>query len=138
MPSYGGESLVNLVAERLLVPGRWFESDARTAGYDLEELVSRYPTAAPELIAWQLLELPEPCVITVVNNGHVQKRRSNAWRVRRELVPAERQCQEYVHHYSRPHQTREGGWTVHGWPVHRSDWKKEILRSVCDEDGESF
>ena len=29
---------------------------------------------------------------------------------------------------------REGGWTVHGWPVHQTDWKREILRSVVEMD----
>jgi hypothetical protein len=55
--------------------------------------------------------------------------------VRRELLPAERECQRYVSHYSRPRVVQAGGWTVQGWPVHRSDWKREILRSV-GEPGE--
>ena len=29
---------------------------------------------------------------------------------------------------------RAAGWTVRGWPVHSVDWKREILRSVVDED----
>jgi hypothetical protein len=130
----GGESLANLFAYRLLAPTAWFADDARASGYELPELKERYRTAGPEVLAWRLLDLPEPCVITVVDNGHVQRRRSNAWRVRRELEAPERECQRYVNHYSRPRVVRADGWTVQGWPVHRPDWRREILRSVFDGD----
>jgi hypothetical protein len=129
-----GESLPNLFAHRLLAPTGWFAGDARACDYELPELKRRYATASLELLAWRLLDLPEPCVITVVDNGHVQRRRSNAWRVRRELEPPERECQRYVNHYSRPRVVQADGWTVQGWPAHRPDWKREILRSTFDGD----
>jgi Zn-dependent peptidase ImmA (M78 family) len=129
-----GESLANLFAYHLLVPTCWFAGDAPAAGYDLLDLKARYRTASHEVIAWRFLDLPEPCVVTVVDNDAIHRRRSNAWRVRRELLPAERQCQRYVNHCSRPRVVREEGWTVQGWPVHRTDWKREILRSVADAD----
>ena len=31
---------------------------------------------------------------------------------------------------------REDGWTVQGWPVHQTDWKREILRAVVEEGAE--
>jgi hypothetical protein len=129
----GGQSLPTQFAQHLLAPVDWFRDDARALEYDVPQLQGRYRTAGAELIAWRLLDLPEPCVITVVDNDHVQRRRSNAWRVRRELVPAERECQRYVHHYSRPRVVSAGGWTVQGWPLHRPDWKREILRCVGGE-----
>jgi Zn-dependent peptidase ImmA (M78 family) len=129
-----GESLANLFAYRLLVPSCWFAGDAPSAGYDLLQLKARYATASHEVIAWRFLDLPEPCVITIVDNDHVSRRRSNHWRVTRELAPAERACQRYVNHYSRPRVVREAGWTVQGWPVHQSDWKREVLRSVIEDD----
>jgi hypothetical protein len=129
-----GGSLPNLFAGHLLAPAAWFGDEARACGYELPELKERYRTASHELLAWRLLDLPGPCVITVVDNGHVQRRRSNAWRVRRELEAPERECQRYVNHYSRPRVVRADGWTVQGWPVHRPDWKREILRSVYDGD----
>jgi Zn-dependent peptidase ImmA (M78 family) len=129
-----GESLANLFAHRLLVPTCWFAGDAPAAGYDVLDLKERYRTASHEVLAWRFLDLPEPCVITVVDNDHVRRRRSNAWRINRELAPAERKCQRYVNHYSRPHAVREGGWSVQGWPVHQPDWKREILRSVIEAD----
>jgi predicted transcriptional regulator len=130
-----GESLANLFAYRLLVPSCWFKGDARDFGYDLPKLKTRYRTASHEVIAWRLLDLPEPAIITIVDNGHVHRRRSNAFRVTRALEPVEQRCQEYVHYYSRPQVLREAGWTVHCWPVHLADWKREILRSVVDEEG---
>ena len=129
-----GESLANLFAYRLLVPTCWFAGDAPAFSYDLPELKQRYRTSSHEVIAWRMLDLPEPCVITVVDNDHVSRRKSNAWRVRREPEPPERECQRYVSHYSRPHVVRKDGWTVYGWPVHQADWKREILRSVRDAD----
>ena len=85
--------------------------------------------ASPE----RLLDLPEPCIITVIDNDHVHRRRSNAWRINRELSEPEQRCQQYVHAYSRPHRLSADGWTVQGWPIHQVDWKREVLRSVIDE-----
>jgi Zn-dependent peptidase ImmA (M78 family) len=129
-----GESLANLFAYRLLVPSCWFSGDASLLDYDVLKLKQRYRTASHEVIAWRLLDLPEPCVITILDNDHIHRRRSNAWRVRRQLEPAEQKCQQYVHFYSRPRLVQEDNWTVHGWPVHQADWKREILRSVIDSD----
>ena len=129
------ESFAGLIAQRLLTPTAWFAGDARARGWDVPELQKLYTTAGQELVAWRLLDLPEPCVVTVVENGHVHRRRSNAWRVTKTLHPAEQECQHYVHHYSRPRVVSADGWTVQGWPVHRPDWKREILRSVADGDG---
>jgi len=133
-PPLAGESLATLVASHLLLPTSWFGDDARRREYDVLELKKLYATAAPDVIAWRLLDLPEPCIITVVDNDHVRRRRSNAWRVRRELAAPERECQRYVNHFSRPRVVCAGGWTVQGWPVHQPDWKREILRSVVDAD----
>jgi Zn-dependent peptidase ImmA (M78 family) len=127
-----GESLANLFAYHLLVPAVWFTGDAPAAGYDVLELKKEYRTASHEVIAWRLLDLPEPCVVTIVDNESVYRRRSNAWRVRRELEPVEQECQKYVNHYSRPRIVQRDGWTVHGWPVHKADWKREILRSQIE------
>jgi hypothetical protein len=131
-PAMMGESLANLFAFHLLVPACWFSSDAPQSYYDLLRLKKLYPTASHEVIAWRFLDLPDPCVVTVVDNEHVQRRRSNAWAVRRSLEAAEEECQRYVHYYSRPRLVQKEGWTVHGWPVHQADWKREILRSTLE------
>ena len=133
-----GESLANLFAHRLLVPTRWLSAEARACGYDLPCLKERFRTASHEVLAWRLLDLPEPCVITIVDNDSVSRRRSNAWRVGKRLSPAEEECQRYVHEYNRPRVVRGGGWTVQGWPVHQPDWKREVLRGVIDDESLAF
>jgi hypothetical protein len=132
-PVMTGESLANLFAYRLLTPTCWFAEDARNLDYVLPDLKQRYGTASHEVIAWRLLDLPEPCVITIIDNEHVSRRRSNAWPVTRQLAPAEQACLEYVHHYSRARRVQADGWTVWGWPVHQPDWRREVLRSVYEE-----
>jgi len=129
-----GESLANLLAHHLLVPTEWLKSDAAAVDYDLLKLKNRYRTASHEVLALRLLDLPEPSIITIVDNNQIHRRRSNSWPVRRQLSPPEQRCQQYVNYYSRPHRVRQEGWTVHGWPVHQSDWKREILRSVVDDE----
>ena len=126
-------SLANLFAYRLLVPSCWFQDDAPTTDYDLLELKRRYSTASHEVLAWRMLDLGDPCIITVVDNDAIHRRRSNAIRTKRELSPAEAKCQQRVHRTGEPNRLREGEWTVQCWPVHQDGWKREILRSVVDE-----
>jgi len=129
-----GESLANLFAYRLLVPNRWFPADARDLDYDLLTLKPRYATSSHEVLAWRFLDLPDPCVVTIIDNDNVSRRRSNSWRVHRRLEPAEKKCQQQVSAQGKPRVVRENGWTVHGWPVHRDGWKREILRSQVEMD----
>jgi hypothetical protein len=129
-----GESLTNLFAGRLLTPSAWFADDAADCGHDLEELKRRYRTAAFDTVAFRLLDLSAPCVVTVVDGGAVSRRRSNAWRVRKELAPAEKECQRRVIESGQPEDVRAGGWTVRGWPVPGVLGGKVILRSVIDDD----
>jgi Zn-dependent peptidase ImmA (M78 family) len=63
-----GESLANLLAHRLLVPTCWFADDAPGLGQDVLKLKERYRTASHEVIAMRLLDLPAPCVITILDN----------------------------------------------------------------------
>lgn len=128
-----GESLANLFAYHLLVPTCWFAADVRDLAYSLPELKQRYRTSSHEVIAWRFLDLPEPCIVTVIDNDHVSRRRSNGPRITRQLQPAEEKCRRYVNSQGRPQVVREDAWTVQGWPVHSAEWKREILRSVVDE-----
>jgi hypothetical protein len=75
---------------------------------------------------------PEACIVTIVDNAHIYRRRSNSYPIRKKLEPAEEKCQRYVHHHGRAKRVQENGWTVYGWPVHQADWKREILRSVVE------
>jgi Zn-dependent peptidase ImmA (M78 family) len=127
-----GESLANLFAHRLLVPTTWYADDAPAFDYDLAKLKKRYHTASHEVLALRMLDLSAPCIITIIDNDHIHKRRSNAWPVRRDLEPAEEKCRLHVNKHGKAHTVRASGWTVQGWPVHQADWKREILRSVVD------
>ncbi len=127
-----GESLANLFAYRLLVPSRWLADDAKALDFNLLKLKARYKTSSHEVIALRFLDLPEPCVVTVIDNDHVSRRRSNGPHINRELLPAEKKCQQYVAGRGRPRIVRGRGIAVYGWPVHTPDWKREILRSVFD------
>jgi hypothetical protein len=128
-----GESLANLFAYHLLVPTCWYAQDAPAMGYDLLGLKEKYATSSHEVLAWRFLDLPEPCVVTIIDNDAVTRRRSSAWPITRKLEPPEQKCHAYVHERGRPSCVRENGWTVQGWPVHQLDWKREILRSVVEE-----
>jgi predicted transcriptional regulator len=122
-----------LFAEHLLLPTPWFGLAARRLDFDVLELQSLFKTAGHQLVAERLLDLSEPCVITIVDNGTVVRRRSNAWRVRRQLSPAEEACRHDIERRGQSRQVRHDGWTARGWPVPRSDGTRVILRAVVDE-----
>ena len=128
-----GESLANLFAYHLLVPSRWFASDVRDLQFDLLQLKQRYRTASHEVLAGRFLDLPDPCIVTIIDNDRISRRKSNAWPTRRRLEPAEEKCQRQVRKSGEPCCVAENGWTVHGWPVHQTGWQREILRSFVEE-----
>ena len=80
-----------------------------------------------------MLDLPQPCIITIIDNEAIHRRRSNAWPTKRALTPVEKKCQRYVHVHGKPKSWAADGWTVQGWPVHTPEWKREILRSVMED-----
>ena len=127
-----GESLANLFAHRLLAPTVWFKEDAKAVAYDLLELKKRYHTSSHEVLAMRFLDLPDPCIITILDNERITRRRSNAWPTRKQLTPIEKECWQVVAQQSRTMTVRRDDWTVQGWPVHELEWKREILRSVHD------
>lgn len=129
-----GESLLSLFSSHLLVPTHWFQEDAPATGYDLPALKERYRTASHEVIALRFLDLPQPCIVTVIDNETITRRKSNGPRCKAKMLePAEEKCWRSVHQTGKARTLREGGWTVQCWPVHREDWKREILRSVVEE-----
>jgi hypothetical protein len=125
-----GESLANLLAERLLLPTRWFPGDAVERAFDVLALKDRYRTAALETIAFRTLDLPQPCVVTVLDGDRVVRRRSNGPRVRKRLEAPESDCWRRVLEKGEPYTVRRDGWTVRGWAV----GGRQILRAVVDLD----
>jgi hypothetical protein len=110
-------SLPNLFADRLLVPTHWLSTLGRECGWDLLELEPRLRPAGHELIAWRMLDLAEPVAITILDDGSVIRRRSNAFRVGKTLSAPEERCRQVVRRDGEPHELRSEGWAVQGWPV---------------------
>jgi len=125
-----GISWINLLAQRILVPTHWFKSLASSTDYDLPALKKIFPNAAYEIIALRMLDLPQTCIITLVDNSHITKRKSNHFKASKLLEPIESLVLNYVHENSRPKHLNENGWRISGWPVHQLDWRREILRSI--------
>jgi predicted transcriptional regulator len=126
-------SLLGVITPRLLLPTRWFERDARRAGYDLFEIKERYSTAGYELIAARLLDFEEPCVIAVVDDGVVSSRRGNRAPATKKLTDAEQKCLALVGEEGEPRTVRRDGWTVRGWPIPNGPFNRIILRAVPDD-----
>ncbi len=131
------EQWANLLASRLLLPRQWFFEDALRLDGDVLELKSLYRTSSHEAIAWRLLDLPCPTVITIFDQGQITARRSNAGFQPPRLETLEKNCWQDVHKYRQQQTRQRSGLIVQCWPVHEPGWKREILRTtVLDEYGE--
>ena len=129
------EEVANQLAGRLLLPTAWFAADAAATGWDLIALKARYATASHELIARRMLECPPPVIITIFDNGSISFRRSNLPGRVPPLSAAEGRCWRAVHERAAPRRIDERPLTIHGWPVHEPEWKREILRTEVEECG---
>ncbi len=125
--------LVGLIAPRLLLPTKWFAVAARRANSDLLRLRETFPDVAYELIALRLLDLDDPCVISIVDDGSVGLRRSNFAQLGKKLTPAEEACAAKVREHEEPQTVRKEEWTARGWPIPGGPFDRIILRAVSDE-----
>jgi len=123
-----------LVVPRILIPTRLLRAALRECKYDVPALKAVFATASPEAVALRLLDLDEPCVIAIIDDGVVALRRSNRFPAPKTLEQAERTCQAKVAELELPHRVRQGEWTSHGWPVPDRPFQRIILRSVRDDD----
>jgi len=123
----------SLITGRLLVPTRQLRSALRSCKYDLYALKKLFRSASPETIAHRLLDLDDPCVIAIVDDGVVTSRRGNAAAVSKKLTAAEVACLERVMQQDLPDVQRREGWRVQGWPVHGRPFQRVILRAVPDD-----
>jgi len=134
-PLIARERIANLLASRLLLPTDWFYADAIAIDWDLLELKRRYGTASHELIARRMLDLSVPVILSIIDQGRLEFRRSNVPGRVPPLSPGERDCWQQVHAEHRPIGPVESGPTlVRGWPIHEPGWRREILRLELSEE----
>ncbi len=122
-----------LVVGRILAPTKLLRAALRECKADLAALARQFSTAGMELLALRWLDLDEPCVISIVDDGIVSMRRGNCGPVGKKLEPTEQTCHDHVAELELPHRVRAEGWTVWGWPVPRRAFRRIILRAVPDD-----
>jgi hypothetical protein len=122
-----------LIASRILVPTKLLRTSLRSCKYDLTALKRAFRTAGYETIALRLLDLDDPCVIAIVDDGVVTLRRGNAMPVSKKLTPAEEACLSRVMEQELPDTQRQAGWRVQGWPAPHPAFRRVILRAVPDD-----
>jgi hypothetical protein len=125
--------LVGLIAPRLVLPTKWFTLAARRANNDLLKLREAFEPTAYEWIAVRLLELEDPCVIAIVDDGSVSSRKSNFAQLNKKLTEAEERCAAKVQESEEPQTVRWDGWTSRGWPTPSGPFNRIILRSTPDD-----
>ncbi len=129
----GATQVRGFIAARFLLPTKMFAKDARAFGYDLPALKERYATASWEAIALRFVDLEDPCVVAVIDDGVVHLRRANTFPATRKLTAAEQACFDRVAHLDAPERVRQDGWTVHGWPIPDRPFRRVVLRAVPDD-----
>lgn len=122
-----------LTVARVLIPNKLLRAALRDCKYDVPELHARFRTASMEAVAARLLDLDDPCVISIIDDGVVASRRGNRSQEGRKLSPAEQECFERVTELELPHRARVGEWTAWGWPVPNRPFRRIILRAVRDD-----
>lgn len=131
-PMHTREQVANLLAGRLLLPMPWFSTDGAVCGWDLLELKSRYETASHELIARRMLDFDPPIIISIYDQGQLTMRRSNVTGHVPGPSPAEHECWQYAHRQSAEYHVSDSLAEVQAWPIHESDWKREIVRATAE------
>jgi hypothetical protein len=132
------EQIANHLAGRLLLPRRWFAADGPRFDWDLFDMKRRYATASHELIARRMLEMNVPIVVTLFDQGRIRWRRTNCGARPPQLLPDEATVWKSTHESGKPQTlhcdaANTGIESVHAWPIHEPEWKREILRSVIAE-----
>jgi predicted transcriptional regulator len=123
------EELANRFAGRLLCPVHWLRDAVRTVGDDLFELKRVFSTASHEAIARQMLQLDVPTVLTVIDDGVVQRRMGNVPH-QQTLDPLENRVWTLCQAGRRSVEESSNSLRVQGWPVHEAGWLREILRTT--------
>lgn len=127
------EETANRFANVLLVPGHWLVEDCAATGCDLLALKERYRTASYEVLALRMLDLSEPSIITIFDNGELMRRRGNLPGCLPSFQPIESRAQLQAHESGQPVKLATDGLSIQAWPIHEPHWKREILRTTLEE-----
>ena len=130
------EEIANRFATRLLLPQRWFLATAREHDGNLLALKNTFRTASHELIAWRLLDLPVPTIITLFDQGRLTRRRGNSAQKPPRLQPLEHWCWQQATEHGEPCLIRQSGLALQAWPVHEGAWRREFVRTriLCEDE----
>lgn len=136
IPLHQREEVANRFASHLLLPSRWFLPAARHRDGDLIELKRVFYTVSHELIAWRLLDLPVPTMITLFDQGLLSRRRGNTSRKPPRMQPIEHWCWQQAREFRKPCRAQHAGLHVQAWPIYEVGWQREFLRTTCEYDTE--
>lgn len=131
------ETVANQLAGRLLLPRAWFAAAGDDCGWDLLELKARFSSASHELVARRMLDFGPPIAITIFDHGRRTFRRGNLPTRLPPLVPLELAAWRAAHASGQAVVEEDHLCRVQAWPVHESDWKREILRTHWHDDGDA-
>jgi len=129
LPLDARERLANRFASHLLLPTAWFLADARQLHADLFALKQKYTTASHELIARRMLDIAEPQIVTVIDNGQVTWRESNLPGQAPPLLPLEQSCRQAAQPTGTAVISEDFFATVQTWQIQEPNWHREILRT---------
>jgi predicted transcriptional regulator len=125
--------LIGLIAPRLVLPTRWYAKACQRSTFDVEQLRMQFSDVAYEWLALRWLDLEDPCVVAIVDDGTVSTRRSNFASLGKKLTDAEERCLELIHTSEEPQRVRLNDWSTRGWPISGGPFNRILLRSVPDE-----
>jgi hypothetical protein len=128
-PPASREAVANQLASRILLPRDAFDRHGRSCGWDLLALKSRFPAASHELIARRMLDFAPSVIIAIFDHGRRTFRRGNLPFRLPPQSEIEKSAWRTAHEQSQPALEADFCRRVQAWPVHESDWKREILRT---------
>ncbi len=131
-PKHARELVANGIASRLLLPRDMFGVDGAASNWDLLALKDRYTTASHELIARRMLDFPSPVIIAVYDQNRRTWRKTNLPARLPKASPREIECRRQCHELGEMVHCN-GSPTIRVWPIHESQWQREIVRVEIDE-----
>lgn len=129
------EQTVNALANRLLLPTRWFRADGFECRWDLAALKRRYLSASYELVARRMLEMDAPAIVTMLDQAQLRFRNGNSGGRVPPLMDGEKRLWHTAHCTGQVQECRDPRFWIRVWPIHEGPWKREILRTELAGDG---